>query len=155
MLKERDFERAEFTRAAQKFEQTESKLTEFTKLLEEKDTEIRRLEESIVSLQDRKTSLLTQCELDRTKIEDLEFKIEEYKLGCVNATTGEGSPRTGSPKPSNESMSQQADTSSSMPKDDGFSHFYQHSRLISNFKLLLTFRYDSTLIKTTRDSERD
>lgn len=85
LLKERDFERAEFTRAAQKFEQTESKLAEFSKQLEEKDTEIKRLSETISSLVERKTSLLAQCELDRTKIEDLEFQIEEHKLGCAKA----------------------------------------------------------------------
>lgn len=38
----------------------------------------------IENLQEKKSSLLAQCELDKTKIEDLEFQIEEHKLGCVN-----------------------------------------------------------------------
>lgn len=111
MLKERDFERAEFTRAAQKFEQTESKLAEFGKQLEEKDVEIKRLSETISSLQEKKSSLLAQCELDRTKIEDLEFQIEEHKLGCVNNTsssnnnTSTASPTRGSPTPNESAQS--------------------------------------------------
>ena len=33
-------------------------------------------------LQENKTTLLTQQANDRTKIEDLEFQIEEHRLGC-------------------------------------------------------------------------
>lgn len=58
-------------------------MVDFAKQIEEKDNEIKRLSETIETLQERKTTLIAQCELDRTKIEDLEFQIEEHKLGCI------------------------------------------------------------------------
>lgn len=115
-MKERDFERAEFTRAAQKFEQTESKLAEFSKQLDEKDTEIKRLNDTIVTLQEKKTTLLAQCELDRTKIEDLEFQIEEHKLGCAKTDASlTESPATGAV----ETTAAQASPPPSPKEDEG------------------------------------
>jgi len=52
-------------------------------LLEDRNEEINRLNESIKSLKDNKATLLSQLDSDRTKIEDLEFQIEEHKLGCA------------------------------------------------------------------------
>ena len=85
LLKERDFERAEFTRAAQKFEQTEAKLIEFNKLTEERNAEIIKLNDEIFSLTEKNQLLTSQLDNDTTRIEDLEFQIEEHKLGCVDA----------------------------------------------------------------------
>ena len=70
-----------------KIKKTESKLSEFAKQLEEKESEIKRLNDAIQSLEEGKNTLLAQCEVDRTKIEDLEFQIEEHKLGCVANTS--------------------------------------------------------------------
>jgi hypothetical protein len=83
LLKERDFERAEFTRAAQKFEQTESKLIEYSKQLDDNSKQIQTLTTTIAQLQENKTTLLTEQAQAHTKIEDLEFQIEEHKLGCA------------------------------------------------------------------------
>lgn len=85
LLKERDFERAEFTRAAQKFEQTETKLIDQTKLIQQKDEEITSLKQTIDSLKEAKSDLIQQHDTDRTRIEDLEFQIEEHKLGIVKS----------------------------------------------------------------------
>ncbi len=52
-------------------------------MLEDRNEEINRLNESIKSLKDNKATLLSQLDSDRTKIEDLEFQIEEHKLGCA------------------------------------------------------------------------
>lgn len=62
-------------------------MSEFAKQLEEKESEIKRLNDAIQSLEEGKNTLLAQCEVDRTKIEDLEFQIEEHKLGCVANTS--------------------------------------------------------------------
>jgi len=85
LLKERDFERAEFTRAAQKFEHTETKLAECIKSLEERDAQIVQLTEKIDELTEQTQTLTAQLDTDTSRIEDLEFQIEEHKLGCVDA----------------------------------------------------------------------
>ncbi len=84
LLKERDFERAEFTRAAQKFEQTEVKLADYTKALEERDFQVLKLTEQVEKLTEQTQSLAAQLDTDTSRIEDLEFQIEEHKLGCVD-----------------------------------------------------------------------
>ncbi len=89
LLKERDFERAEFTRAAQKFEQTETKLAEYTKALEERDAQVVQLTEKIDELTEQTQTLTAQLDTDTSRIEDLEFQIEEHKLGCVDAELAE------------------------------------------------------------------
>jgi CAP-Gly domain-containing linker protein 1 len=84
LLKDRDFDRAEFVRGAQKFEETEKELIECQKILNERNTQVIKLEESINELKDNKTDLVSKLDADRTKIEDLEFQIEEHKLGCID-----------------------------------------------------------------------
>ena len=69
---------------------TETKLIEFGKQLEERDDQIMRLTETIEQLKENKQTLITQLVSDKTKIEDLEFQIEEHKLGCVDTSVSSG-----------------------------------------------------------------
>ena len=69
---------------------TETKFIEFAKQLEERDDQIMRLTETIEQLKENKQTLITQLVSDKTKIEDLEFQIEEHKLGCVDTSVSSG-----------------------------------------------------------------
>ena len=65
-------------------------MIEFGKQLEERDDQIMRLTETIEQLKENKQTLITQLVSDKTKIEDLEFQIEEHKLGCVDTSVSSG-----------------------------------------------------------------
>jgi hypothetical protein len=84
LLKERDFERAEFTKAAQRFEQTEAQLSESSKLLVDREQEIQKLSVTIYELKENIENLNSKLEENRSMIEDLEFQLEEHKLGVNN-----------------------------------------------------------------------
>jgi chromosome segregation ATPase len=62
---------------------TETKLIDYSKLIDNQSIEINRLNEKIKHLVESKETLMTQLDSDKTKIEDLEFQIEEHKLGCA------------------------------------------------------------------------
>lgn len=53
--------------------------------MEERDSEIARLTDTVTNLTEQTTSLTAQLDTENTRIEDLEFQIEEHKLGCVES----------------------------------------------------------------------
>ena len=65
---------------------TETRLTEHSKQLEEKARELAALKATISDLHANRSSLLAQCDSDRQRIEDLEFQIEEHRMGTVDAS---------------------------------------------------------------------
>src|SRR4051812_40237206 len=85
LLKERDFDRAEFTRGAQKFEETEGQLSVSTKQLNERNEELARAQALIAELRESKVEADRRGEADRSRIEDLEFQIEEHQLGLLDS----------------------------------------------------------------------
>ena len=58
-------------------------MIENSKQMETKSREITELQRIIDELSANKTSLAAQCENDRQRIEDLEFQIEEHKMGLA------------------------------------------------------------------------
>ena len=62
---------------------TETKLAEYSKMLEERNAEIICLSGTITELNVQTHTLTSQLDRDNTRIEDLEFQIEEHKLGCI------------------------------------------------------------------------
>lgn len=69
-----------------------------------------RLNQVIGQLNENKTQLIAQCESDKTKIEDLEFQIEEHKLGCVSATNEEAASNSPRLTSTNQTSSCSANT---------------------------------------------
>ncbi|XP_066997718.2 CAP-Gly domain-containing linker protein 1 isoform X3 [Anabrus simplex] len=95
LLKERDLERAEVTRAANQADEAEKKLLnimkEFKKYQDETDTRLKEHEVLLAQVQQEKAELSSQLEDEKRRIEDLQFQLEEetiYKndIQIVNAT---------------------------------------------------------------------
>ncbi len=74
LLKERSFERAEFTKAAQRFEKTKSQLSEYSKLLVDREQEIQKPSVTIYELKENNENLNTILN-NEMMIEDLEFQL--------------------------------------------------------------------------------
>jgi len=84
LLKERDLERAEVTRAASQADDAEQKLTaykqEFEQYREESEAKLLDAQDLLSRLQNEKRELSSQLEDERRKVEDLQFRFEEEAI---------------------------------------------------------------------------